>query len=46
MNDNIHFSSKSNEWETPKFIFDKLNEEFDVIFKPDQHLLTKYVDFS
>jgi len=24
----VHFSSKSNEWETPKDLFDKLNEEF------------------
>ncbi|MEK6883311.1 MAG: phage N-6-adenine-methyltransferase [Nanoarchaeota archaeon] len=28
MNSNLHFSSKSNEWKTPKFLFDKLNEEF------------------
>lgn len=27
MND-IHFSSKSNEWETPRWLFDILNQEF------------------
>lgn len=27
-NMNVHFSSKSNEWETPKNIFNHLNEEF------------------
>jgi phage N-6-adenine-methyltransferase len=24
----IHFSSKSNEWETPQWLFDELNKEF------------------
>lgn len=27
-NMDVHFSSKSNEWETPQDLFDKLNEEF------------------
>lgn len=27
-NDNVHFSSKTAEWETPQAFFDKLNEEF------------------
>ena len=33
MNQDLHFSSKSDEWETPKWLFDLLNEEF--IFKLD-----------
>lgn len=28
MNNDLHFSSKSNEWETPKWLFDLLNKEF------------------
>lgn len=28
MNNNIHFSSKSNEWSTPQDFFDELNKEF------------------
>lgn len=30
MNTSVHFSSKSNEWQTPKNIFDSLNKEFDL----------------
>lgn len=33
MNDNIYHSSKSNEWETPKYVFNSLNDEFN--FKLD-----------
>ena len=28
MKNNVMFSSKSNEWETPKYLFDALNKEF------------------
>ncbi len=28
MNTELMFSSKSDEWETPQDLFDKLNEEF------------------
>jgi site-specific DNA-methyltransferase (adenine-specific) len=31
---NIHFSSKSSEWETPQEFFDRLDEEFDFDFDP------------
>ena len=31
---NIHFKSESNEWETPQDLFDKLNEEFDFTLDP------------
>lgn len=27
MQENIHFSSKTNEWATPQYLFDKLNKE-------------------
>lgn len=30
--DDIHFSSKSNEWQTPKELFNKLNAEFNFDF--------------
>ena len=30
----VHFSSKSNEWETPQHIFDDLNKEFDFTLDP------------
>lgn len=30
----VHFSSKSNEWETPKEVFDTLNEEFNFTLDP------------
>ena len=28
MKDNVHFSSKNNEWSTPQDFFDELNKEF------------------
>ena len=28
MNSSVHFSSKSNEWETPRYVFDFLNKQF------------------
>ena len=31
---NVHFSSKSDEWETPKELFDKLNDEFGFTLDP------------
>lgn len=40
------FSSKSAEWETPKWLFDKLNEEFHFTLDPcstdENHLCDKY----
>jgi site-specific DNA-methyltransferase (adenine-specific) len=30
----VHFSSKSNEWETPKDFYNKLNNEFDFTLDP------------
>jgi len=30
----VHFMSKTNEWETPKDLFDKLNEEFNFTLDP------------
>jgi len=33
-NENVHFSSKSNEWETPQAFFDKLNAEFHFTLDP------------
>ena len=30
----VHFSSKSNEWETPKEVFDALNNEFNFTLDP------------
>ena len=32
--DEVHFSSKSNEWETPKEVFDTLNKEFNFTLDP------------
>lgn len=32
--DNIHFSSKSNEWATPQGFFDNLNKEFGFTLDP------------
>lgn len=44
--DNIHFSSKSNEWQTPKELFNKLNAEFNFDFdaaaNEKNHLCDKY----
>ena len=34
MTDDIHFSSKSNEWATPQDFYDKLNEEFKFTLDP------------
>ncbi|MDL2237607.1 phage N-6-adenine-methyltransferase [Christensenellaceae bacterium OttesenSCG-928-K19] len=34
MNGNLMFSSKSNEWETPQVLFDKLNMEFRFTLDP------------
>ncbi|PTG21713.1 DNA N-6-adenine-methyltransferase [Staphylococcus chromogenes] len=31
---NVHFSSKSNEWYTPQYLFDELNEEFNFTLDP------------
>lgn len=31
VNGNVHFSSKTSEWETPQNLFDELNEEFDFL---------------
>ena len=31
MNTDLHFSSKSNEWETPQEFFDKLDKEFNFV---------------
>ena len=31
---NIHFSSKSNEWATPQDYFNKLNKEFEFTLDP------------
>lgn len=30
----VHFSSKSNEWTTPQYLFDELNEEFNFTLDP------------
>ena len=40
----IIFSSKSTEWETPKDLFDKLNEEFDFILDPCSTIKNKKCD--
>ena len=46
MNTNLHFSSKSDMWETPQDFFDKLNEEFnfetDVCALPENTKCKKY----
>lgn len=43
MKKNIHFSSKSNEWETPQELFDALNKEFSFTLDPcSTHENTKY----
>lgn len=46
MNNELFFSSKSNEWRTPPEIFEKLNEEFDftvdVAASPENALCNKY----
>lgn len=46
MNTDLMFSSKSNEWETPKELFDLLNEEFkftlDAASTDENHLCEKY----
>ncbi|WFD12231.1 DNA N-6-adenine-methyltransferase [Tepidibacter hydrothermalis] len=34
MNNDVIFSSKSNEWATPQDLFDKLNEEFKFTLDP------------
>lgn len=34
MNTDLMFSSKSNEWETPQDLFDKLNKEFNFTLDP------------
>jgi len=34
MNNQVHFSSKSNEWDTPQELFDKLNLEFGFTLDP------------
>jgi phage N-6-adenine-methyltransferase len=34
MEKNIHFSSKTGEWETPQMFFDNLNEEFEFNLDP------------
>ena len=34
MSDNIHFSSATNEWETPNFLFDELDREFNFTLDP------------
>jgi site-specific DNA-methyltransferase (adenine-specific) len=43
---NVHFSSKSNEWATPQDFFDKLNEEFQFTLDPcathQNHKCAKY----
>ena len=31
---NVHFLSKSNEWETPQDLFDELNEKYKFVFDP------------
>ncbi|MDU0422519.1 DNA N-6-adenine-methyltransferase [Staphylococcus haemolyticus] len=30
----VHFSSKSNEWTTPQYLFDELNDEFNFTLDP------------
>ena len=30
----VHFTNKSNEWETPKCLFDELNKEFNFTLDP------------
>lgn len=34
MNNKVHFSSKSNEWETPRWLFDELNNDFHFTLDP------------
>lgn len=34
MNTEVHFSSKSNDWETPAYFFDRLNQEFGFTLDP------------
>ncbi|MCD8905911.1 phage N-6-adenine-methyltransferase [Staphylococcus chromogenes] len=31
---NVHFSSKTNEWATPQYLFDELNKEFNFTLDP------------
>ena len=46
MNNNLMFSSNSNEWTTPKDLFEKLNKEFnfnvDLCASETNHLLPEY----
>ena len=46
MNNELMFSSKSDEWETPQDLFDKLNKEFNFTLDPcatkDNHKCNKY----
>ena len=46
MNNELMFSSKSDEWETPQDLFDKLNKEFNFTLDPcatkDNHKCFKY----
>ena len=46
MNNELMFSSKSDEWETPQDLFDKLNKEFNFTLDPcatkDNHKCTKF----
>ena len=44
MNTELMFSSISNEWETPKDLFDKLNEEFHFTLDPCSTLENKKCD--
>lgn len=34
MNENVHFSSKTDDWATPQDLFDKLNTEFNFTLDP------------
>lgn len=34
MKSDVHFSTKTDEWSTPKYVFDMLNEEFDFTLDP------------
>ena len=46
MNNDLMFSCKSNEWETPKCLFDELNKEFNFTLDPcctkENHLCDKF----
>lgn len=48
MNNEIMFSSKTDEWSTPQYLFDKLNEEFhfdlDVCANESNHKCALYYD--